>query len=99
MAAAFGGFNISWIRRTRIDGDLWELAEVPLGESTEQYRLEIYAGATLKRSLVLSAPNYFYTNADFTTDFSASPAAVKLRVAQISAVVGVGDILERIFNA
>ncbi len=99
MAAAAGGFNISWVRRTRIDGDLWELAEVPLGESAEQYRLEIYSGSNLKRSLILSAPNYFYSNADFTTDFGASPTAVKLRVAQISATVGAGDILERIFNA
>jgi hypothetical protein len=99
MAAGVGGFNISWIRRTRIDGDLWELAEVPLGEASEQYRLEIYSGATLKRSLVLSTPNYFYTNADFTTDFGGPPAAVKLRVAQMSAVVGAGDILERTFNA
>ena len=99
VTVAPGGFDISWIRRTRIDGDLWELAEVPLGEATEQYRLEIYAGSTLKRSMVLSTPNYFYTSADFITDFGASPAAIKLRVAQISATVGAGDILERIFNA
>jgi GTA TIM-barrel-like domain/Putative phage tail protein len=99
MMASAGGFNISWIRRTRIDGDLWELAEVPLGEASEQYRLEIYSGATLKRSLLLSEPNYFYTSADFITDFAASPAAVKLRVAQISAMVGAGDTLERIVNA
>ena len=99
IAAGAGGFNISWIRRTRIDGDLWELAEVPLGEATEQYRLEIYAGSTLKRSLILSAPNYFYSSADFTTDFGGSPAAVKLRIAQMSATTGAGDILERTFNA
>ena len=99
IAAGAGGFNISWIRRTRIDGDLWELAEVPLGEATEQYRLEIYAGSTLKRSLILSAPNYFYSSADFTTDFGGSPAAVKLRIVQMSATTGAGDILERTFNA
>ncbi len=99
MAAGAGGFNISWIRRTRIDGDSWELAEVPLGEATEQYRLQIYSGTTLKRSLVLSAPNYFYGNADFATDFGAAPAAVKLRIAQMSATTGAGDILERTFNA
>ena len=99
MAAGAGGFNISWIRRTRIDGDLWELAEVPLGEATEQYRLEIYAGSTLKRSLILSGPNYFYSSADFTTDFGGSQAAVKLRIVQMSATTGAGDILERTFNA
>ena len=99
IAAGAGGFNISWIRRTRIDGDLWELAEVPLGEATEQYRLEIYAGSTLKRSLILSGPSYFYSSADFTTDFGGSPAAVKLRIAQMSATTGAGDILERTFNA
>ena len=98
IATSAGGFNISWIRRTRIDGDSWELAEVPLGEATEQYRLEIYSGLILKRSLVLSTANYFYSNADFTADFGESPAVVKLRIAQMSAVTGAGDILERIFN-
>lgn len=98
MAVGVGGFNMSWIRRTRLDGDPWELAEVPLGEATEQYRLQIYLGSTLKRSLILTLPNYFYTTADFTTDFGAAPAAVKLRIAQISAVSGAGDILERTFN-
>ena len=96
--AASGGRNISWISRTRIDGDLWELTDAPLGESVEQYRLEIFAGSTLKRSLVLTVPSYFYSNADFTTDFGASPTTVKLCVAQVSAAYGAGDILERIFN-
>ena len=54
---------------------------------------------SVKRSLILSAPNYLYSTADFTTDFGASPASVKLRVAQMSATVGAGDILERTFNA
>ncbi len=99
MGAGVGGYNISWIRRTRIDGDAWELIEVPLGETTEQYRLQIYSGLTLKRNLAVNTANYFYSNADFATDFGATPAAVTLRVAQLSATTGAGDILERTFNA
>ena len=41
----------TWIRRTRIDGDGWELAEMPLGEESESYRLEILDGAAVKRSV------------------------------------------------
>ena len=38
--------EIGWIRRTRFGGDGWELAEVPLNEEREAYRLEIYDGLT-----------------------------------------------------
>ena len=37
------GIHISWIRRTRIDGDGWGI-EVPLGEDSEAYTLQILAG-------------------------------------------------------
>ncbi len=36
-----GDIAISWIRRTRIDGDSWAGAEVPLGEEREAYRVRI----------------------------------------------------------
>ena len=98
LAAAIGGFNISWIRRTRVDGDLWDLAEVPLGETAEFYKLNFYSGSTLKRSVSPITSNYFYSNADFATDFGASPTLITLRVSQVSAALGAGDYLEGNFN-
>ena len=38
---AGGNHLITWIRRTRIDGDAWELPEVPLGEEAERYSVQI----------------------------------------------------------
>ena len=39
-----GDIVFTWIRRTRIDGDGWELADVPLGEEREAYEIEVIAG-------------------------------------------------------
>ncbi len=83
----------SWIRRTRIDGDGWELAEIPLGEESESYRLEILNGVTVKRSVAVASPSYRYLAADIATDFGATPSSFELRVAQISASFGRGATL------
>ncbi len=89
------GILISWIRRTRTDGDSWELAEVPLGETIESYRLDIVNGGSVVRSITLALPNYLYTSANIAADFGVMPASFTLRVAQISAALGAGTILER----
>ncbi|MEQ1931101.1 MAG: hypothetical protein ABL957_11330, partial [Parvularculaceae bacterium] len=39
-----GGRRLSFIRRTRIGGDAFE-SEVPLGETSERYRVSIFSGA------------------------------------------------------
>ncbi len=43
-----GGLRIRFIRRTRIEGDNWALAEVPLGEEAPAFVIDILSGATLK---------------------------------------------------
>ena len=42
-----GNVSVSWIRRTRIEGDSWDLPEVPLGEDTEAYRIRVKKGSTV----------------------------------------------------
>ena len=98
LVGSAAGYQISWIRRTRTDGDSWDLIDVPLGETAELYKLDIYAGANLKRSVTVGTPAYLYNMADFASDFGASPAAITLRAAQMSAAFGAGAPLERIFN-
>jgi GTA TIM-barrel-like domain/Putative phage tail protein len=92
------GVNISWLRRTRVDGDSWDLNEVPLGEDTELYKLDILDGSILRRSVFMPSPSYFYSTADIITDFGTMPTALTLRVAQLSAAYGLGTILERTLN-
>ena len=93
------GLIISWIRRTRVDGDSWELAEVPLSETIETYRLDIVKAGTVMRSVQVAQPSYLYATADILTDFGAGPIALTARVSQASTVFGQGPILERTMNA
>jgi GTA TIM-barrel-like domain/Putative phage tail protein len=95
LARDASGILFSWVRRTRTDGDSWELNEVPLGETAESYKLDILNGASVVRSVTSTAPNFLYTTANIQADFGTMPASFTLRVAQISAVVGAGTILER----
>ena len=92
-----GDLVFSWIRRTRIDGDSWELSEVPLGEDSEAYVFDIFDGSTLKRSANTLTPSYRYAAADITADFGAPPATLSLSIAQMSATFGRGaNLLETI---
>ncbi|MBZ0260812.1 MAG: glycoside hydrolase/phage tail family protein [Hyphomicrobiales bacterium] len=83
----------TWIRRSRVDGDGWEPVEIPLGEDSENYRLDILDGVTVKRSVDVSNPGYRYLAADIAADFGVAPANYDLRLAQISAGFGVGATL------
>jgi hypothetical protein len=94
-----GDLLFSWIRRTRVGGDAWELADVPLGEEYEAYALDILDGAAVKRSVTSPAPNYRYTAAQLAADFGAIPSSLAIRVAQISTVFGPGAPATRTFNA
>jgi hypothetical protein len=90
-----GDVVFTWIRRTRSNGDSWELAEVPLGEDREEYALDILAGGTPVRSLILGEAAYRYTAAAQQQDFGSAPTSFTLRLAQISATFGRGAVLER----
>lgn len=88
-----GGIRISFIRRTRRDGDSLDLFEVPLGEDREEYRLEILAGATVLRTIVLAAPEYVYPSASELADFGAAQSQIAVRIRQVSTQVGPGEPL------
>jgi hypothetical protein len=83
------GVHISWIRRTRIDGDGWGV-EVPLGEEVEAYTLDILSGGSVVRSIACAAPQAVYANADELADFGSPQTSLHVRVAQMSTSVGAG---------
>jgi hypothetical protein len=83
------GITLSWIRRTRVDGDTW-VGEVPLGEDSEQYAVEILSGADVVRTLSITAPSVLYPASDELADFGAAQTSLTVRVAQLSATVGAG---------
>lgn len=88
------GVELGWIRRTRIDGDAWDLVEVPLGEASEAYRVEIFDGPTVVRTFTVAAPRLTYAAADEIADFGAVQPFLDIRIAQLSATVGAGEALE-----
>ncbi|MCT8160129.1 glycoside hydrolase/phage tail family protein [Pseudoruegeria sp. SHC-113] len=87
-AQANGDLAIRWARRTRIDGDSWEVPEVPLGEESESYLLRVMDGGTVVREEPLASPAYLYTAAAQAADGPLSAPAVS--VAQVSARFGAG---------
>ena len=83
------GREISWIRRTRIDGDSWQGTDVPLGEEVERYVLRVRdGGGIMRREATLSAPAFTYSDAMRTSDGVSAPYSIE--VAQVSARFGPG---------
>ncbi|MFK7881082.1 phage tail protein [Roseobacter sp.] len=83
-----GDLNASWIRRTRVDGDSWDVPEVPLGEERESYRIRVLKASTNVREEVVPAPEWQYSSAQRLADGIVTP--FELEVSQLSAVYGAG---------
>ncbi|WP_299376690.1 glycoside hydrolase/phage tail family protein [uncultured Tateyamaria sp.] len=81
--------DVSWIRRTRIDGDNWELSDVPLGEETESYTVRLMRDGAVVREHVVTTPEWIYTSAMQLAD-GILGTLFSVEVAQNSARYGVG---------
>jgi len=84
------------VRRTRIGGDGWEAADVPLAEEGERYEVDVTSGSEVLRTLTATAPSAIYTAAEQIEDFGAVQPAVTVRVAQVSASFGRGAVREAV---
>jgi len=87
-ADGLGGLDISWTRRTRIDGDPWDAVEVPLGEDSEQYLIRVCKGQQVLREVTVSAPVWSYPASDLSSDLAAG--GDRLQIAQLSMRFGAG---------
>jgi hypothetical protein len=86
-----GDWNATWIRRTRINGGWTDGVDVPLGENTEAYEVDILDGTTVKRTVTgLTSPSLTYTSAEQTSDFGSPQTTLKIAVYQMSDLVGRG---------
>lgn len=85
-----GDLTLTWLRRSRIGGGWSDGADIPLGEESEAYEVDILDGATVIRTLAVTAPSATYTAAQQTVDFGAPQASTSVRVYQLSGVVGRG---------
>jgi hypothetical protein len=90
---ASNNLTLTWVRRTRISGEWRSGVDVPLGEDSEAYEVDIYNGsgyATVLRTISTTSQTASYSAADQTSDGLTPGATVFFRVYQLSAVVGRG---------
>ncbi|MBY6138464.1 glycoside hydrolase/phage tail family protein [Leisingera daeponensis] len=85
-----------WVRRTRIEGDSWELDEVPLGEELESYRIRVMRGPAVLREETSAMPSWSYPAAVQAAD--GVQAGDVLEVAQRSARFGAGPAARRVLG-
>ena len=85
---------VSWIRRDRLGGDVWD-GDTPLVEAREVYRLRVLNGAAVVREIELQTPSFLYTAAMRTADLAAGAGVLSVEVAQGSASLGWGAAATR----
>jgi hypothetical protein len=83
------GVTFTWIRRARFDADSWA-GDIPLGEDTEQYAVDIMSGSSVVRTLTAAAPSVLYPSANELADFGTAQSSLSVQVTQLSATVGRG---------
>ncbi len=83
-----GGDDITWVRRTRIDGDGWGGLDVPLGEEVEYYLLRIRLNGGVLREEIVANPRWQYSDGQKAAD--GVGGAYEVEIAQISAAYGPG---------
>jgi len=89
-----GDLTIRWTRRSRsLAADNWGAGDVPLAEDREAYEVEIFDGATRKRTLQVATTSALYTAAQQTADWGTplGPGqSLSIRIYQLSALIGRG---------
>jgi hypothetical protein len=85
-------WTITWVRRTRVDGGWRDYVDVPLGEASESYEIDIMSGSTVKRTLTATSQTVTYTAAMQTTDFGAVQTTLSVRVYQLGGTTGRGYV-------
>ncbi len=84
------GIEISFIRRGRVESDAWEPVNIPLGEESEAYQIDIRSGNNVVRTLSGNATSLVYPQAQELTDFGAAQTQLDVEIYQISAAAGRG---------
>jgi hypothetical protein len=87
--AGTGDWTIDFTRRTRIGAANLDGQDVPLGETSEAYKIRILSGATVKRTIeTTSQTGNIYSAADQTTDWGSPQTTLTVEVVQMSPTLG-----------
>ena len=97
---AGGDISLTWIRRTRaLSGDSWAAPEVPLGEASESYDLEILtSGGLLVRTVAgLATAAWTYSATQQASGFGGAITSLRLRLYQ-NGQLGRGAVAEAVLT-
>lgn len=86
----FGAVTARWVRRSRSGFGWIDFVDAPLSEADEAYRIEVALDGRVVRTVTTRVPEFTYTAADRLADHDGT--VVSIAVAQVSALVGPGDI-------
>ena len=86
--ASNGDVTISWMRRTRVDGDNWSGREVPLGEEKEFYHVRVMDGSRVVREFYPNLNHQIYSADEKSSD--GTEIGFGVEVAQLSDRFGSG---------
>ncbi|MBV1704343.1 MAG: glycoside hydrolase/phage tail family protein [Hyphomicrobiales bacterium] len=84
------GVTIAFKRRGRVDSDAWEPLDIPLGEDSEAYQVDVLKAGAVVRTLAATSPSALYPAAQELADFGATQSALSVAIYQMSAEVGRG---------
>lgn len=87
------GNTVSWIRRTRIEGDSWDGVDVPLGETRERYLLRIEQNGRTLHEAQVSTSQYTVPAVVWASAQAFGPFTIE--VAQLSDQFGAGPFARR----
>jgi hypothetical protein len=92
-----GDLRISWTRRSRLGRTLMSGVDIPLGEATESFSIDILephspaSPEIVLRTLASSTTDVLYSRANQESDFgSPLPSSIKVAIYQLSAITGRG---------
>ncbi|MDS9466011.1 glycoside hydrolase TIM-barrel-like domain-containing protein [Paracoccus sp. MBLB3053] len=93
---AVNGSTITWIRRTRIQGDGWEGLDVPLGETREEYLARLVQNGSIIEQAIVSEPRWDVPIQVWSQLRAAG--AFEVEIAQMSDEFGAGPFARKVIN-
>jgi hypothetical protein len=88
-----GDWAISWVRRSRIGGSSVNGQDVPLGETSEAYRVKIMNGSTVVATYNVTSPSLAYTSAEQVADWGGAQTSLTVEVCQMSPALSLEGFL------
>lgn len=86
-------WTLTWFRRGRVSSAWRDFVDVPIGETTESYEIEIYSSGaftTIKRTLTATSATVTYTSSEQIADFGSNQSTLHVKIYQMSSIVGRG---------